>query len=85
MNNSLLQKIEDIAAEPGIAPEALMLLRMAAEAQKTGRMPDLPIALQPMPVSLPQSMPYSGDYTGHAPLGYEATGFSDDCEPSTRN
>ena len=68
MNTALLEKIEDIAAEPGIAPEALLLLKMAAEAQKTGRMPDLPIALQPMPVTLPQAMPYSGDYTGFKPL-----------------
>lgn len=83
---SLLQKIEDIASEPGIAPEALILLRMAAEAQKTGRMPELPIALQPMPVSLPQAMPYSGDYTGHAPPpGYYTDGFSDARKPSTRN
>lgn len=62
-SNALISKIEEIAAEPGIEPETAMLLKMAMEAQRTGRMPELPIAMQPMPVSLPVAMPFSGDYT----------------------
>lgn len=58
--SALIAKIEEIAAEPGIEPETAMLLKMAMEAQRTGRMPELPIAMQPMP--LPVAMPFSGDY-----------------------
>lgn len=39
---NLIEKIENLAATPGIESETALLLKMAAEAQKTGKMPALP-------------------------------------------
>lgn len=60
---NLVKIIEDLAATPGIESDTALLLKMAAEAQKTGKMPPLPISLEPMPI------PFSaGSSTGDPPL-----------------
>lgn len=40
--SNLLSKIEELATQKGLEPETITLLKMAAEAQKTGKMPPLP-------------------------------------------
>jgi hypothetical protein len=45
----LIQKMHELSVSDGITPETATLLKMAIEAQETGKMPALPISLQPMP------------------------------------
>jgi hypothetical protein len=40
----LISKIEDLTEFAGLEPETLTLLKLAAKAQRTGKMPPLPIA-----------------------------------------
>jgi hypothetical protein len=51
--SNLASKIDELTKKKDIAPETLTLLKMAAEAQKTGKMPPLPISMQPMPTITP--------------------------------
>jgi hypothetical protein len=47
--DKLLTKIEELTHHEGLEPETITLLKLAAEAQKTGKMPHLPISMQPLP------------------------------------
>lgn len=52
--DKLLAKIEGPTTQKGLEPETVTLLKMAMEAQKTGKMPPLPISMQPLPARLPK-------------------------------
>lgn len=45
----LIQKMHELSVSDGLTSETVTLLKMAIEAQETGKMPALPITLQPMP------------------------------------
>lgn len=47
----VVRAINDLLNSDGPTPETVTLLKMAIEAQETGKMPALPISLQPMPVA----------------------------------
>lgn len=42
MKDVLQTKIEELAKLPGLAPETVTLIEMAQEAQRTGKIPELP-------------------------------------------
>lgn len=53
-------KIEDLAKLPGLAPETVTLIQMAAEAQRTGKMPEIPRATVPdRPKHCPHADPFA--------------------------
>lgn len=45
----LVKAMNELLEKDGLAPETVTLIKMAIEAQETGKMPALPITLQPMP------------------------------------
>lgn len=45
--DKLLKKIEELTNQDGLEPETITLLKMAAKAQKTGKIPPLPITPKP--------------------------------------
>ena len=48
-SGKIVKKMEAFLESADLTPEATTLLKMAIEAQETGKMPSLPITLQPMP------------------------------------
>lgn len=51
--SELIAKIQELTEHEGLEPETVTLLKMALEAQITGKMPPLPIVMQPMPALPP--------------------------------
>jgi hypothetical protein len=47
--DKVIPKIEELINHQGLEPETITLLKMAVEAQRTGKMPPLPISMQPLP------------------------------------
>jgi hypothetical protein len=45
----IVEAMNKLMDNDGLTPEAVTLIKMAIEAQETGKMPPLPIILQPMP------------------------------------
>jgi hypothetical protein len=45
----IVQAMHELLDNGGLTPESIALIEMAIEAQETGKMPPLPISLQPMP------------------------------------